>query len=255
MTQPMHVIILAAGCSRRMGALTADQPKSFLPVAGKRLIDFTFDALEARGFSRVTLVIGYQAALVRRTLQSGRGRLRFDYAVSEDYETTGHGWSLFLARDAWQESRQPVLLLHSDIFYHPEILDRVLGWPRADVLAVDERYQVKTGDEVVILGQDGRATGSAKGLAQHTAGIAGELIGVNKWSPSFLEAYFAFMEDYFRRNGRNHNYEPILDEFLRQEPGCVMEYATTDGLPWINMNYAEDYALVRDSLHPAVYGS
>lgn len=253
MSRDEHAILLAAGCSRRMGELTRELPKSLLPVGGRRLIEYALDALDQRGIQQATLVVGYRQEVIRRALGHSHGGLRLDYVASADYETTGHGWSLFQVRDAWRASGRPMLLLHADTFFHPAVLDRVLDarWP--NVVAVDEGFEVRTGDEVVVLGREGRVDGFAKGVSRETPGLAGELIGANRWSPDWLEALFEFMASYFRQHGPNHNYEPVLNSFLSHQP-AALHYVPSGGLPWMNMNYPEDYALVRDVLWPSVFG-
>ena len=47
-----EVVLLAAGCSRRLEHLTRDVPKAFLPVGERRIIDYALDSVEALGFER-----------------------------------------------------------------------------------------------------------------------------------------------------------------------------------------------------------
>src|SRR3989338_3213121 len=42
----MHAVILAAGYATRMCPLTADRPKSLLPVGPRVVLDWTMDALQ-----------------------------------------------------------------------------------------------------------------------------------------------------------------------------------------------------------------
>ena len=79
-----HVIIPAAGCSRRLAHLTADKPKSLLEIAGKRIIEHSLDVLERRSFGRVTCIVGYRRELLLRTLGRQHGRLSIDYGVSDE---------------------------------------------------------------------------------------------------------------------------------------------------------------------------
>ncbi len=50
--QPDTVMVFAAGYGTRMGALTANRPKSMIKVLGKPLIDHTLAVVDAAGLSR-----------------------------------------------------------------------------------------------------------------------------------------------------------------------------------------------------------
>ncbi len=242
-----HVIILAAGCSRRLAEFTKKIPKPFLPIAGKRLIEYSLDYLHERGFCRVTFVVGYLREVFQNTLNSQYKNLKLDYVVSSDYATNGHGWSIFLTKEVWEKEKKPVLLLHGDILYRPEILDKVLLHHTENVMAVDNLYKINTGDEVIVTGNNGLASGFAFGIDCNTAHAAGELIGVNKWSANFMAGFYSFMEKFLTLNGNNFNYEPILDKFLRS--GAVKcSYVPCGGIEWININYPEDYRKAQEEI-------
>lgn len=233
-----EVILLAAGCSRRLAHLTREVPKSFLPVAGRRIIERQLDILEALGFRRVTAVVGYLKEVFYREIGDRYGKLELRYVDAPDYETTGHGWSLYLAREGWSGERRPLVLLHADLVYDPRILQRVLADGAPDVISVDDHFQVKTGDEVLVCGRGDRISGLRK-VAEAPADVLGEVIGINRWSPDFAAELFAFMEGFFARHGRNYNWEPVVDAFIPQS-GRPLVPLRAGGLAWMNVNHPQD---------------
>ncbi len=237
-----HVIMPAAGSSRRIAHLTRDKPKALLKIGTQSIIAHSLDILASRGFSRVTFVVGYKKALFMNTLGPRYGRLRLDYVVADDYETTEHGWSLYLTRDMWCRDRPPVMLMDADNLYDPRLLDRVLESPRENVILVDERFSPAAREEELVLGRDGRVNGLARGLAASYDDYAGGFVGINRFSSDFMNALYPFMENLLAERGRLQKYERVLDAFLRQT-GAAVHYVTTDGLEWININHEEDYAL------------
>ena len=102
-----HALIVAAGSSRRLRDQTRDSPKCLLDVGGRALIAHSLDALAARGVTRLTMVVGYLRHRIVETLGERHGPIRIEYAVSEDYATTEHGWSLYQTRESWERHRQP----------------------------------------------------------------------------------------------------------------------------------------------------
>jgi len=245
-----HVIVIAAGSSRRIDNLTREKPKCFLDINGKSMIDYTLDLLNDRGFKRITFVIGYQKDCWREIGDKYKD-LSIDYVVSDSYETTGHGFSTYLSREAWETEKKDVLFIHSDIFYDPRLLDQVLDSKQDDVVLVDEGFESLTGDEAVMLGNDGVLTGFRSGARKEDPDSAGEIIGINKWSSELMQEFYSYMEKYFEKNGNNHNYEPVLSYFIR-DTGRRINYIESGGLNWMNVNYESDYERAKE-LHNSVY--
>jgi len=235
------VILLAAGCSRRLAHLTQDLPKSFLPVAGRSILERNLAALQRLGFERITAIVGYRQAVFHEQIGTRWGRLRLRYVESPDFASTGHGWSLFQARELWRRERRPVLLVHADVLYDGRILEKLLDAPGPDVAAVDNHFESKTGDEVLVHGDRARITGIRK-IGGPTEAVLGEVVGLNRWSPAYMEELFEFMDAFFAAQGRDHNWEPVVDAFLAGA-ARPLRPLLTDGLPWININYEEDLRL------------
>ena len=64
-------MLFAAGLGTRMGALTAEQPKPMIPVAGRPLIDHALDLVTEAGIPDVVVNIHWKGEKLRRHL-SGR---------------------------------------------------------------------------------------------------------------------------------------------------------------------------------------
>ena len=55
----MRVIVIGAGRGRRLMPTTADAPKCYAEVAGKRLLDWAFEAFQANGLSEIAFIGGF----------------------------------------------------------------------------------------------------------------------------------------------------------------------------------------------------
>ena len=67
------VAILAGGLGTRLGALTADTPKSLIEVAGKPFIQWQIERLWDQGFWRVYVCTGYKEGMVRGQINPYQG--------------------------------------------------------------------------------------------------------------------------------------------------------------------------------------
>ena len=235
------MIIPAAGMSRRLAGLAAERPKSLIEVGGNSIIGPSLEALDKRGFRHVTFVVGYMHELFRKTLGDSYGGLELEYVVCEDYSTTEHGWSLYLARESWERARCPVVFMDADNLYHPRLLDKILVSAHENVVMVDDRFEHQGREEELVLGENGRVTGLKRGFARDEPSCVGGFVGINRFSPEFMSTLFHYMEGFFAAHGKLHKYERVFDRLLH-EADVALGYTTSDGLGWVNVNHAQDYA-------------
>ncbi len=83
---PSAALLFAAGFGTRMGALTADQPKPMIPVAGRPLIDHALDLVTPLNLTTVVNLHYKPEAL--KTHLAGRG-IRFSEEQPDILETGG----------------------------------------------------------------------------------------------------------------------------------------------------------------------
>lgn len=230
------VIILAAGSSRRLSELTSTLPKSLLPIHGKPVLYYLLEALEQRGFVEVTIVVGYLKQNIQQAFGDHFGRMKLSYRENEEYATTGHAWSLFLARD--RVIKPSLLLAHADTFFDPRILDCLMESGEGEWMMVDSGSRPLP-ERPVAHGKGDRITRIQFGSAG-SATTLGEVMCLNLWSAKFVTRFFSFMERHFLKQGRNFNWDPLFDLFL-QEEHPVVRALPCEALVWININRASDY--------------
>ncbi len=99
-------IVLAAGKGTRM---KSELPKVLVPVAGRPMVRFVIDALQAAGVRRVVVVVGYRAELVREELGGIPG-----VEFAEQTEQLGTGHAVMMCRRALAEHAGPVVVVAGD---------------------------------------------------------------------------------------------------------------------------------------------
>ena len=122
---PPVAVILAAGKGTRMGS---DLPKVVHEAAGKPLVRWVLDALEAAGIHDRIVVIGYRGELVERALAGLPG---VAFATQREQRGTGDAVAaaadLIRSRAAVSDGRRPVVIVCGDSpMVRPESLTGLL---------------------------------------------------------------------------------------------------------------------------------
>lgn len=176
---------------------TADAPKCFAEVEGKRLLDWALEAFAANGFHDVCFIGGYQIDKVRAEYP------QFTFRHNTEWEHNNILLSLFYAEDLMTE---PFLCCYSDVLFNADIVARLAASPADVALGVDTawltRYEQRTEHppddaEKVTVG-DGRVTRVHRGI--DPAAAHGEYIGLAKFSAAGavrLRQHFHRVRDQF----------------------------------------------------------
>src|SRR6266545_733259 len=122
---PLRVgVVLAAGRSERLDAVTRGGSKALLRLGGLSLAERAVRSLLACGLQRVLVVVGHDAGPVAAVVgRLGRGRVRAVYA---DRWSDGNGASLAAVQGEVQGEALFVLLT-TDHLFGEGALDRLLG--------------------------------------------------------------------------------------------------------------------------------
>jgi len=188
----MRVIVIGAGRGRRLMPTTADAPKCFAEVAGKRLIDWAVEAFSANGLKDICFIGGYQIDKVKADYP------QFTFRHNTQWEHNNILASLMCAADLMGE---PFICCYSDILFTADVIGRLAASKDDMVLGVDTawltRYEARTdhppddAEKVTVVGD--RVTRVHRQIPESEA--YGEYIGVAKFSA----AGAAKLKDAYRR--------------------------------------------------------
>lgn len=141
-------MVMAAGLGKRMRPLTATRPKPLVKVAGKPLIDHSFDRIEEAGIGRVVVNVHYLADALEAHLRGGNRR--FETIVSDERSQlleTGGG----LVRAAPLLRGEPILCVNSDNIW--------TDGPTGAIRLLAERWDDAAMDALLLCVPLARATG------------------------------------------------------------------------------------------------
>lgn len=110
----MKAMILAAGRGERMGELTANTPKPLLPVAGRPLIVWQIERLQAAGFVDLVINTGYLGARIETALGDGAALGVTIHYSAEPEQPLGTGRGIQKALPLLGTA--PFLLVNADVW-------------------------------------------------------------------------------------------------------------------------------------------
>lgn len=229
-----RAVILAAGDGGRLGEHTAQTPKPLVSLEGRRIIDFTLDALAAGGVKDALLVVGYRADQIVEALAEAPTSVKLTF-VENDRFHGGASLSLRAARAA--VGNEPFLLLMADHLLSLPIISRLLSAPRSErmsLIATDASPWPET--------YIGEATRVA--LAPGTSTVAAIGKGLEPWDGLDTGAFLLAPSVWEAVDAVNEDCELSLIFSVLAARG-ELEAVDVSGAAWYDVDTAEDLAAAR----------
>jgi choline kinase len=236
-------MVLAAGAGRRLEPLTADLPKTLLPVDGERtILDVALANLRHAGMEEVVVITGFAAHRIedRRADLEAAHDLRLELVFNDRALEWNNAYSLWCARDHFD---QGVILCNGDTVHPASVEDAVLAARGDDdlVLAVDAEKALGEEEMKVHLSEEGYVDRIHKGLDPATA--QGEYIGVTLIEPHAADALADALEATFRRDPQLY-YEDGFQ--VLADRGGRVRAAPIGTVEWVEVDDHADLARARE---------
>jgi choline kinase len=235
----VRALILAAGQGTRLHGRFGAIPKCLLRLGGLTLLERQIASVRLAGISEITVVAGYQAALVTEVCR-GRAEVVENHRFAE----TNSLYSLWLARGLLREG---FVVLNGDVVFHTQLLHDLL-WARHDdalLVAFRDAAAAPFGDEEMkVKVRGGRVIDIAKNLP--LAETDGENVGIARFSAAGAGLLVELM-DRLVADGCLREWAPrAFKAFAASRP---LQAVGTRGFPWIEIDFPDDYlAAARDVL-------
>jgi choline kinase len=234
-------LVLAAGQAQRLRPLTADLPKTLLPVAGdKTILDLTLANLRAVGIEEVAIVTGFAAD----KLEDRAGDLERRHGVRlelihNDRPDWNNAYSLWLAHAAMRDG---ALLVNGDTVHPVAVEESVLAARGPGLLlAVDAEKALGEEEMKVLLSPDGALQRIHKGV--DPAAAQGEYIGVALIEPGAAEPLAEALEATWRRDTTLY-YEDGFQAYA--DGGAEVRAAPIGAVDWVEVDDHDDLARARE---------
>ena len=242
----MKGLVLAAGQAQRLRPLTADLPKTLLPVAGDAtILDLTLANLRAVGIEEAVIVTGFAAERIeaRAPELERRHGVRLEL-VRNDRPDWNNAYSLWIAREAF---RGGALLVNGDTVHPVAVEERLLAARGPGLLlAVDDEKTLGDEEMKVLLSPDGDVQRINKAVDPPSA--QGEYIGLTLIEPGAAEALAEALEATWRRDTTLY-YEDGFQAYV--DAGGEARAASIGTVAWVEVDDHADLARAREIACPS----
>jgi len=234
----MQAIILAAGIGRRLQEEGKRQPKCFLKVGEKKLVDRYVDTLTECGVTNIIFVLGYMAEEVEAHLEKQYPDPGFEYILNEEYRK-GNILSAYAAAGYFD---RPFLLMDADVAFPSELLRRLLRSGNENCLLLDADFN--NDDEEMKLGADeeGRVREIGRRLSNNYP-VMGEGVGFFKCGSVAGQVFRALLKKRVENQEETLEYETVLNDLMKEVP---IGFEFVAGLPWTEIDFLEDLERARE---------
>lgn len=206
------VIIPAAGRGERLRPISNRTPKALVEVDGSPMIIRTIRALAQAGRTReLVVVVGYRGDEVEQAICALDPPFPVIFIRNERFAETNSIVSVSLTQTYWE---QGFVLIDSDIWFTPELLDPLFTETRSTLL-IDGRIPLEKIDMKASV-ENGRIRDLDK--LSVTGSVTGEFFGMSYLSAGFARALGEEMRRQIAAGHETVWYEYALREVARDQP-------------------------------------
>ena len=227
--------------------MTDEQPKCYVRVGGKRILDWTLDAFTSAGLAAPVFIGGYQIEQIRRDYSQLSFRHNANWPNNNILASLMH---------AEEDMGGGFVCAYSDILFRDTVVRRAIEHPGDIVLGVDTRWRQRYADRSQhpetdaekLVAEGDRVLEIHREMSGDRA--TGEYIGVAKFSATgarlFKEHYHRVRREFAGQPWRGAKiFEKAYLILLFQEMiehGVPIHMVATEG-EYIEIDTEEDYAL------------
>ena len=241
--------MLAAGVGVRLESTSPrPPPKVLLRFGGKSLLERHLQVLKHQGMDELVLGVGYEHTAIEREILT-LGAQDFVRTVFNDKYREGSIVTLWNLRDELC-CGDTVLLMDADILYDEAIPRRLINSPHSNCLLLDRNFE--PGDEPVKICMRGDKIIEFRKWLSTDFDYCGESVGMFKLSSDAARMIIAQTQLYLNQ-GRFHDpYEEAIRDVLLTSPRGTFAAEDITGLPWIEIDFAEDIARAESTILPRI---
>jgi len=239
----MKALILAAGLGTRLLPINAGRPKAMLEIMGLPLIHHLMQGLIEHGILDITIVTGYQHAVLTNYILEAFPGQRIGFIYNRFFRQMNNIFSFYLCQPYLSGSE--ILVCNSDVYCEPDLLKDILCVP-PDTMVVDTQKEFSLEATKVTFSAQGAINRISKEIPPEQS--QGEYIGIVKLSAKSTDLLFDAVREKLNQGRTGLWFICVLNELLTEV--SIMPFFTK-GRVWEEINYPADYYNLLDKLdHP-----
>ena len=239
----MKAIILAAGMGTRINDVIKEQPKSFIQIGNKTILEHSIDKLINHGVEEIIIGVGH--------LEHVFNDIKTKYnciktVTNEDYKTTS---SMATLAKCIEECSDDAYVLEADLIYDSIGLF-ILKNSAYDNAMLVSGYTNST-DEVWIDADDDMNLSYLSKDKALIKNLVGELVGINKLSKKFLN----LMLELYKSNINKYSvkdYETVMAEVSLNISSNKVKIIKLENYPWREIDCKEHLEMAINTIYPAI---
>lgn len=246
----MKGVILAAGRGARLNGGNSGMPKCLITLGGETLLSRNIRLLRGAGIDDIVVIVGCAADAVRQSCRNmsggGTSANTVTFVENARFAETNSLFSLWLARDLLTSG---FLVMNCDVLLHPQLLTDLVSARHDDALLVD--YGPETGaygdEEMKVRVRRGCIVEMSK--AMDPADADGENLGVAKFGGAGARTLVDEMDQLV---GAGDVMAWVPRAFTALAARRPVHAIGTRGLPWLEIDFPEDYRRAVDQVLPQI---
>lgn len=246
MAKPLQkhtAVILAAGRGSRLMPHTKNKPKCLVNIGGRPILFYQLRALEMAGLTRVTIVTGYLAELIKRYVKNHFSHLDVHFINNDRYNITDDIYSIYLAKIAHAGN---IIHLNSDVLFHPAIFSLLLKCKTSTICV----RRAVCGEEEMKIRAGKNNTVTMIGKTISSEGAMGEGIGIYLFSNVFSRCLLSVItKAIFSANARGDRGSMIGQVITG---GLPLSYIDVTSYPAIEIDFPDDLKKAEEEILPQI---
>ena len=226
----MQAIIMAAGKGSRLGELTGGNPKSFVEIYGKKLIEYNLDILKEIGVNEIFIVTGYRQDAFRE-LTKDMPEVQLIY--NPFYEMVNVLGSFYMGM---QYLKDDFLYLHADTLCDPAIIKQLAQFSADMNLPID--YKSCDEEAMKVRSQNGEIVQITKNIPIEEAD--GEFIGIASFRENVIPQLKIAVENLLEEKKFSEYFEAAIQRLLDTTDYSIKSIPMGNAF-WAEIDFKEDY--------------
>lgn len=239
-------LILSAGTGSRMKGYMNSVPKSLLKIKKQSLISRIINILKLYRIKNIYITVGYKKEKIIQHLKKIKG-VNIQYIFVKNFKNVGSSYSWYLFRNKWLKKKQPVIMLHSDIYFNEKYLDRIIKAKIKNIIGSIKKKSIHIKKNGFVIEVDKKSKIlkiDHKKYSQKEELSYQEILCINKFSINTMKNILIYMKKYFKIYGKMHTWEYILNNFISEKKYKLFTIKSLNYF-WQNINTTKEYNLAK----------